>query len=223
MKQNMDELRRLPPELPEGIRRVQVGCGPHHLRREWWNTDLRTFPGIDQAMDATRPWRWRDRLDYVYGEHFIEHLQIDQSVAFLVAAGTALRVGGRIRLTTPSLEWVMKTHFSFRPADEGAHFDEAMNVNRGFYGWGHRFLYTRGVLERLMREIGYHDVRFFPYGQSDTPDLVGLEMHETGPDAEGYPSQWVVEGERGRLAPRAPEALINELDSKLLDAVRGGH
>jgi SAM-dependent methyltransferase len=214
---------RYSPTHPNGIRRVQVGCGPQHLRLDWWNTDLRPFPGIDDAMDATKPWPWPDRLDFVYAEHFLEHLELDQAVDFLIEAGRALRVGGRIRLSTPSLEWVLKTQFLFQPYGSSRNFDETLAINRAFYGWGHKFIYSRGALERLLVEVGYEDVRFFPYGISDTPVFNGLELHENAADVDGYPSQWIIEGERGATEMGASPALLQKLDKDMMEHVRPGH
>ena len=89
----------------------------------WWNVDIQSYPGIDQVMDVSRPWPWKDALEYVYGEHFLEHLTISQAVNFLVEAGNALQVDGKIRLSTPSLEWVIKTHRLDRrgPENERSH------------------------------------------------------------------------------------------------------
>jgi|SRR5271166_604574 len=214
---------RYSPAHPDGIRRVQVGCGPYHIRIDWWNTDLRPFPNIDEAMDATRPWPWPDRLEFVYAEHFLEHLDIDQAVDFLREAGLSLRMGGRIRLSTPSVEWVLKTHFSFQPADAPQHLQETLQINRAFYGWGHRFLYSRGMLERLLQAVGYEDVRFFDYGESNTPGLRGLELHSTGRSVDGYPSQWITEGARGATPIGTPADLQALFDRELLTHVRAGH
>jgi hypothetical protein len=105
------------PSHPDGLRRVNVGSGPALLPPDWWNVDVRPFPGIDEVMDAAAPWPWQDRLDYVYGEHFLEHLTVPQALRFLVEAGKSLRQGGRIRLSTPSLEWVLATHFHLGQQD----------------------------------------------------------------------------------------------------------
>jgi predicted SAM-dependent methyltransferase len=214
---------RYSPAHPDGIRRVQVGCGPHHLRPGWWNTDLRNFPDIDDVLDATKPWPWPNRLDYVYAEHFLEHLEIDEAIAFLVEAGRALRPGGRIRISTPSMEWVLRTHFTFLPADSPGHFLEAVATNRAFYAWGHRFLYTRGVLQRLLHDVGYEDIRFYRYGESDTPALDGLELHGCEPDVDGYPNQWIAEAERGAKEFEVPDRLLQLLDRELLEHIRPGH
>lgn len=211
---------RYPPEHPQGIRQVQVGCGPYHHRPDWWNTDLRPFPNIDEAFDATKPWRWVDLLSFVYAEHFLEHLEIDQALAFLVEAGRALRVGGRIRLTTPSLEWVLRSHFTFPKPRTEQEFKETMETNRAFYGWGHRFLYSKGVLERALLEVGYQDVQFFRYGQSNTAAFTGIELHESSFD---YDSQWIIEGKKGDAQIDFPRLFIAELEEKFLGVVRSGH
>lgn len=53
-----DSQERHPPEHKLGIKRVQVGCGPHNILSDWWNVDIRQFDGIDQEMDVTMPWIW---------------------------------------------------------------------------------------------------------------------------------------------------------------------
>lgn len=67
---------RLGPRSPGGIKKVHVGCGPHAIMEDWWNVDIRTFPRIDEALDAAQPWPYSD-LCYIYAEHFLEHLALD--------------------------------------------------------------------------------------------------------------------------------------------------
>jgi predicted SAM-dependent methyltransferase len=179
-----------------------VGCGPHHLRPAWWNTDLRPFGGIDEAMDATAPWRWKDLLDFVFAEHFIEHLPIEKAVRFLAHAGAALRVGGRIRLSTPSLEWVVATHFSFTPKDLPSRLLDTFTINRAFYGWGHRFLYSKEMLHELLKQVGFEQITYCKYGESSIPDLRGLELHPTGAGSSGHDEVLIFEAVRGETTPR---------------------
>lgn len=214
---------RVAPGEPGGINRVQVGCGPKHLRDGWWNTDLRKFPGIDEALDATAPWRWRDQLDYVYGEHFLEHLPLEGAIAFLVHAGNALRPGGSIRLSTPGLEWVLRTHYDLKGNDPAKQVMSTYGMNRAFHGWGHHFLYSRDFLEWAMRNVGYEDVRFFNYGESDRDDLRGLEMHGKSSVVDGFPSVWVVEGTRPASPMAASDELAQSIEQNFVRYVRSGH
>jgi predicted SAM-dependent methyltransferase len=198
MEQPANE-QRLPPDHKDGIKRVQVGCGPHHLRQEWWNTDLRPFDGIDEAMDATLPWRWKNILDFVYAEHFIEHLAIEDGLKFLVEAGNALKVGGKIRLTTPSLEWVVRTHFRVDRLDQKSRLEDTFKINRAFHGWGHQFLYSGDMLHEIVSQAGFEDVTFFRWGRGSVPELNELERHPS--DIPGNADVIIVEGTRGRQIP----------------------
>ena len=214
---------RLPPEADGGIRNLQVGCGPRHIRPDWWNTDLRAFPGIDEALDATKPWRWTDRLDHVYAEHFLEHLPLDGAVRFLVNAGRALRVGGHIRLSTPGLEWVMRSHFRFAEPGSPQQVMDTLRTNRAFHGWGHRFLYSQGMLRWLLESMNFVDVRFAEYGRSDVPAFRGIELHGNYAVMDGYPSVWIVEATRGATPIAPAAAAMALLRREFLQQVEGGH
>lgn len=216
-------MTRHPPEHPEGITRVQVGCGPHHIRPDWWNVDIRKFRGVDEALDATQPWRWRDRLSYVYAEHFLEHLSIAGGISFLTHAGNALRVGGKLRLSTPGLEWVIASHFALKETEEERMVAQTLKTNRAFYGWGHQFLYSRSMLAYVLRQLGFIDIRFFAYGESGDDELRGVEKHGKYSVLAGYPSVWIVEATKGEAAISAPAALIELVQQELMRHVQGGH
>lgn len=215
--------QRPPPSDPGGIRRVQIGCGPEHIREEWWNVDIRPFLGIDQQLDVTKPWPWRDVLDYVYGEHFLEHVDLCGAVDFLVEAGKSLREGGRIRLSTPSLEWVLSTHFDFANKDEKHAIEQTFTINRAFYGWGHRFLYSKNMLEDIITSVGYEGVQFFSYGKSNDAELCGLEKHPYHGEAHGFPCVWIVEACRGKNTIEANGKLLSLIEEKFDRYVKGGH
>lgn len=205
-----------------GINRVQVGCGPKHLRPDWWNTDVHAFPGVDEAMDATGEWPWRDCLDFVFGEHFLEHLPIDRAVAFLVNAGNALRPGGRIRLTTPSLEWVLRTHFDLQETVRDKILSATFGMNRAFHGWGHKFLFTKPMLHWILEDVGYQEIIFCDYGKSPTKDLENLELHGGWSIVDEFPSVWIVEASRPNRILAASDNLLARIEVDFCRYVRSG-
>jgi predicted SAM-dependent methyltransferase len=214
---------RLPPDHPEGIRRVQVGCGPHHIRPDWWNVDILSFDGIDQVMDVTQPWPWESCLEFVYGEHFLEHLSIGDAIEFLTNAGNALVPGGKIRLSTPSLEWVLTTHYRLDRLD-GDKVGETFAINRAFHGWGHNFLYSKAMLNFALSNMGFEHIEFFEFGISRTEALKNLERHGAWSVAGGFPNTWIVEAERGSEASiEATGFLLEEIETKIARYVKGGH
>ena len=205
------------------VTKVQVGCGPHALLDDWCNTDIRAFKGIDHVMDATEPWPFTG-LTHVFGEHFLEHLEIDRAIDFLVHAGNSLGPGGRIRLSTPNLAWVMRTHFTFGDAvDTERRLHDTIKLNRGFYGWGHRFLWTAEMLTGVLVAVGYEDVELCEYGRSADPELDGLERHGNYSIADGLPSVVIVEARRGATPIARNEAVDAWIEHDFLRHVRAGH
>jgi predicted SAM-dependent methyltransferase len=188
---------------------------------DWWNVDVRGFRGIDEVADVTAAWPWRD-LDYVYGEHFLEHLGPDDALTFLSEAIVHLRPRGRIRLSTPSLEFVWQTHFT-RSAPDAAVVSDTYRANRAFHGWGHQFLYSRPFLERILRATGFVDVEFFAFGESHDAELSGLERHGKPVEVGGWPSVWNVEAARPPGEPAIDPTLREEIDHEFERYVRQGH
>jgi hypothetical protein len=68
-------------------------------------------------------------------------------------------------------------------------------MNRAFHGWGHQFLYNRATLAAALRSAGFAKTMFRTYGESDRPELRGLERHETWEDTPDLPHVLIVEAE----------------------------
>lgn len=211
------------PGQPDGMRRVNVGCGPEHLLSDWWNVDIRPFAGIDQTVDVTKPWPWRDRLEFIYGEHFLEHLTVPQALDFLVHAGNTLERGGRIRLTTPSLEWVLTTHFNLAAHDPTTRLSQTWEINRAFHGWGHQFLYSREMLLQFITGTGFESPEIWDYGKSATLALKNLERHRGWKVSDGYPSVWIVEAVRGAKPIALADNLMRDAEKNYIPYLQSGH
>jgi predicted SAM-dependent methyltransferase len=219
----MNFSERKSPSHADGIKQVQVGCGPHNVLEDWWNVDIRAFKGIDEVMDVTKPWAWEGVLDYVYGEHFIEHLELGEAISFLQNAFKSLKPGGKIRLSTPAVEWVLATHFDLESKDEEVRVHQTFATNRAFHGWGHQFLYSRPLLKKLVASIGFEDVKFFPYGESNDPRLANMERHGGFRVSKGFPSVWTVEATRPESNASADEKFLARCQNDYSRYVASGH
>lgn len=203
--------------------RVHVGCGPKALKPDWWNVDLRAFRGVDEVRDVVEPWTGYSAVEYVYGEHFIEHLRIDQAAAFLANACDVMREGGRIRLSTPSLEWVFSTHFNPMEPNRDKMVANTYRINRAFHGWGHQFLWSRPMLEEALSATGFTDVNFYGYGESDDPFLRNLEEHGGYSITNGFPSTWIVEAVKRSGVPSRRNEFLAAAVQEFQRFVDGGH
>ncbi|MDY6939450.1 MAG: hypothetical protein SWY16_17500 [Cyanobacteriota bacterium] len=186
--------------LKGNIKKVQIGCGPKNILPDWWNVDIRHFPGIDRVMDVTQPWPFTE-IEYIYGEHFLEHLTLEGAVNFLRHAWHSSSDRVVLRLSTPALEWVLSTHMHLEEPNPKIRRAQTFAMNRAFHGWGHQFLYSQAVLTELLENLGWTNLRYCQYGASQHPALKNLERHGKYRLDNGYPSVWIVEATKTRIFP----------------------
>lgn len=191
--------RRLVPYRPEpGTIRLHVGSGTERLDG-WVNIDLQPLTEVDVCADVTDSFPYRG-VQRIFAEHFLEHLSLDDAIEFLVRCHEALAAEGRLRLSTPNLDWVWATQYG-AAAGEADRPAQALALNRCFYAWGHRFLWNRELLTEVLEAAGFVDLAWCRYGKSDDPEFQGLERHETWQDAEELPHVLIVEATRGDAQP----------------------
>lgn len=203
--------------------KVQVGCGPKNIKEGWINIDIMKFNGINKVMDCTKPWPWNEEISYIYGEHFIEHLSIVGAIDFLLHAHNALSTDGIIRLTTPSLEWVISTHFNENEKDKSLMINQTYTINRAFHGWGHQFLYSKDFLSYILTSLGYKNIQFFEYGKSHMLELKDIEQHGGYSISNGFPSVWIVEATKGVNNINSIDSIKKEVQENIYKYIEAGH
>ena len=183
--------------------RLHVGCGRSAIPG-WVNVDQFPLPGVDRVLNVGEGLPFED-VSFLYAEHFLEHLSLQEGLAFLRACRRVLASPGVLRLSTPNLDWVMKTHYRQGAwASDADAVDDCLNTNRAFHGWGHQFLYNRQTLALALTAAGFDAVTFHRYGESDRPELRGLEQHETFDDAEEFPHVVVAQATGLRVPSESP-------------------
>jgi predicted SAM-dependent methyltransferase len=204
------------------MRKLQIGTGQFPTPG-WLNTDV--DPTLWRAsapegppvifLDATRTFPFGDAtFHYVYLEHLIEHLSYDTAGRMLAECHRVLRPGGRIRIATPDLTLLLDLYQHRNdPSPEEATFvqwvaDTLLGdrrraavpfvLNNHFRAWGHQFLFDEETLCGLLAAAGFTAQRRYRVGESDDPELRGLETHAraVGDDAMNTFETMVVEAVR---------------------------
>ena len=201
--------RQAAPAASESpVVRLHIGCGQQSLPG-WINIDNQGLPGVDQVLDVRRGLPFSG-VATIYAEHFLEHLALDDGLAFLAECRRVLLPDGVLRLSTPNLDWVMLTHYRGPDASSDDAREDCFRINRAFHGWGHQFLYNATTLESVLAAAGFARADRCSYGKSERPELAGLERHETWEDTPDLPHVLVVEA-WGAAAPRPlPEPLMKD-------------
>lgn len=202
---------RRSPE-PSSPLRLHVGCGTEALT-DWVNIDSKPLPGVDRVLDVTAGLPF-ERVATIYAEHFLEHLSLEQGLAFLGECRRVLAEDGILRLSTPNLDWVYATHYRLdaAPGAEAQRqaLEDCFQLNRAFRGWGHQFLYNGRMLEAVLHASGFASVHFQRYGESDVPELRGLERHETWQDTPDLPHVIIAQASGRAASVPLPATLLGD-------------
>ena len=172
--------------------KLHIGSGNSALSG-WVNLDIADYPGVDAVLDVRQGIPFTD-VEFIFAEHFIEHLTLEEGLAFMRECRRILTADGVLRLSTPNLDWVWLTHY--RQPEQLLEQDAIMaclEINRAFHGWGHRFLYNLHTLSSALNGSGFCEVIARGYGESTVAELRGLERHEHHADIPGAPSVIIVE------------------------------
>jgi predicted SAM-dependent methyltransferase len=206
-------IRRAPSKLrklyfSERAEKLHIGSGPETFPG-WVNIDNVRYPGV-RVLDVTYGLPFKD-VKFIYAEHFIEHLHYNDARYFLRECRRVLRDDGVLRLSTPNLDWVWRSHYR-RDATPDMEIADGFGLNLAFRGWGHQFLYNFGTLAATLREAGFSDVVRQQYGESAHGPLRGIERHATNPDVEGVSHH----SDRRGLGPRRRGAELASREQRSL-------
>jgi predicted SAM-dependent methyltransferase len=161
------------------LTKLHLGCGPV-IHQGWVNIDNRRYRGVDKVLDVTKKLPFKN-VDYIFAEHFIEHLAYRSALKLLRECRRALNDDGVLRLSTPNLDWVWSTHYKLDATEQEAVM-ACFYLNRAFRGWGHQFLYNETTLKATLSDAGFSHFERVQYGESRHDALRGLERHERSPD-----------------------------------------
>lgn len=170
-----ERARRIAEFFTRGGRKVHYGAGKNLLRAGWLNIDIAPRPDPNYVhADLTERHPLPDAsIDVSYAEDFLEHLDQEQSLRFLIEAYRVLRPGGVLRLSFPGLEGVLRGAYT-PPLMESAR----AAAKEVYAAWGHKHFYSLEELRTVARHIGFRDVVPVEHGRSTYPELRGLDRRE---------------------------------------------
>lgn len=163
--------------MHDSLLKLNLACGPNYLDG-WVNIDIDSEVA-DIQSDLTKPLPFEDStVSHIYAEHFIEHIDQQDALYFLQECKRVLAPKGVLRLSTPSLYYLLVNYLEFNITAWGDLWTpptRAHMLNEGMRSWGHKFLYDADEIQRLSFEAGFNNIRFEQWGESQHSELKGLE------------------------------------------------
>lgn len=175
----------------ENKTKLHIGCGRNYFNG-WINIDNNSDNNItklDLNLDLRNPLPFKDdSVDFIYNEHFLEHLTAAEGLKALIEFRRILKPGGILRIAMPDLKDMINLYLNDNWKSDCAEFlkqfgldfiqtkAEFLNIN--MRAWGHKWVYDWEELNRRLREAGFSQIKQYELRQSDIPELVNLETRD---------------------------------------------
>lgn len=151
-------------------------------------------------LDARDPLPFDDQVfAFVYAEHFVEHITLDEGIRWLSEVRRVLEPGGVLRVTTPDLALYVASYLDPAGGFFAQHRDtlyargarpampdrRAFMMNLVFQHWGHRWIYDFDELRYALIAAGFSDggIERVNFGEGRRPDVASFDRphrrHET--------------------------------------------
>lgn len=168
---------------------LNVGCGTDY-KKEWINIDNNTDNNIEKLdlnWDMRKPLPFEaDSVDFIFNEHFFEHLSVEEGQTAMKDLLRILKPGGVMRIAMPDLESVVDHYLNVPlnkdPVIKQFNMDyiqtRAEWMNMSFRWWGHEWLYDWEELERRLRQAGFTKMKRCKLRKSKYPELSNLEVRD---------------------------------------------
>ena len=169
-------------------RKLHVGCGT--LYKEGWinldNNSDNNISKLDISHDLSLGIPFDDGvLDFIYHEHFIEHLNYEDGLKFMIECFRTLKFGGVMRVACPDLD-VLIEHYrndTWRQQDWVSKYgcewikSRCHMLNVCMSNWGHKFIYSEEELKSRLIEAGFKvgNIITQGFGNSSFQELKSLD------------------------------------------------
>jgi predicted SAM-dependent methyltransferase len=178
-----------------GVPKLHIGCGANVLPG-WLNADY--YPDREDILhlDATKPFGLPDNsFSFVFSEHMIEHIPYIDALSMLRECHRVLRPGGRIRISTPDLAFVVGLYISEKSEQQKSYIkwstsafvswapypSDAFVINNFVRNWGHQFIYDEKTLRSALSGAGFNNLIRCNLQESVSEVLSNLENEQRMP------------------------------------------
>jgi predicted SAM-dependent methyltransferase len=159
--------------------KLHLGCGSNYLEG-WVNIDISFKVKTDLCQDLTKRLPYLDNsINFIFNEHFIEHIDFYDAIKFLKECYRVLKPNGILRISTPDLKWLVLKYLEGK-IDEWNDvkwypLTKCAMLNQGMKLWGHQYLYDFEELTFILNSVSFYKIERVLRGKSKYQELNMLE------------------------------------------------
>lgn len=170
--------------------KLHVGCGTLY-KDTWINIDNNTDNNIEKLdinHDLSKGLPFDDlAVDFIYNEHFIEHLSREDGLLFLKECFRVLKNGGVLRIACPDLDDIIKnylndtwreldwvTRYNYQGIESGC---QMINMCLNESPWGHKYVYSKDELKKRLIDAGFinENITETLFNKSEYEELINID------------------------------------------------
>ena len=191
--------------------KLNLGSGEKHIHG-WHNLDANNEHDFCVTC-LTRSIQWSapylrdyddESVDFIYNEHFIEHLDEVDGFIMLTECFRTLKKGGVLRICAPSIDRYVSEFLKFDKFNLNDFRNSTQFLNYAIYGEGwkngvgvrylrkiegskyedisyapcdHKYIYSISDITEKLEKIGFSSIEEKPWGFSEISIFNGLENH----------------------------------------------
>jgi predicted SAM-dependent methyltransferase len=160
-----------------GAIRLNLGCGPYTLAG-FINIDQFEDIHPDLIADVRNLPYEPGTVDEIYCGHLLEHLTFEEGQKALRHWHSILKIGGKIMLTVPDFDYLVKTYLANPTADNMKKMND-LYIYSYTQKSHHRYCYGSSLLKATMAEAGFGDIekvsQTHPYCTSAMEDQISFK------------------------------------------------
>lgn len=170
------------PKLYNGY--CNLGCGPHYIEG-YCNTDFFMFSRLRRVLKKSKVFcDWELDLRYqlkckdnffkgILMEHTLEHLSVKHAKLLLAELLRVTRPKGLVRISVPDLAKYIDFYNGNLPHEKFYNWAElpAEAIWSLVHNFGHHSVYDFKLLEKMLKDIGFQNIRQCAFNKSKDPML----------------------------------------------------
>ncbi len=176
-------------------RKLHIGCSGNIIDG-WLNSDLSPISDDVLPLDATKKFPFENnKFNYIFSEHMIEHISHSSGLAMLSECHRILRNNGKIRISTPDLQFLIDLYRSEKSElqieyikwatelfiKSAPYSDDIFVINNFVRDWGHLFIYDEKTLRSSLEKAGFTNIVRCELNDSKNEDFRNLENEKRMP------------------------------------------